>query len=84
MEGRTPGGVDVLVTDIVMPLMDGRELAQRLRERIPELRVLYLSGYTDRALGPADLRPAGTAFLPKPFTVDDLSTELDRLGATIG
>jgi FixJ family two-component response regulator len=50
--------------------MDGRELAERLRQRSPGLRILFVSGYTDGALGDAD-DPA-TAFLAKPFDGDEL------------
>jgi two-component system cell cycle sensor histidine kinase/response regulator CckA len=60
----------LLVTDVVMPRMGGRELAARLRERSPGLRVLFVSGFTDGALGNAD--DPETSFLPKPF----MSTEL--------
>jgi CheY-like chemotaxis protein len=63
--------VALLVTDVVMPRMDGRQLAERLRERWPGLRILFVSGYTDGALGDAD-DPA-TAFLPKPFMSDELA-----------
>jgi CheY-like chemotaxis protein len=61
----------LLVTDVVMPRMGGRELAERLREQSPGLRILYVSGYTDGALRDAD-DPA-TAFLPKPFMSGELA-----------
>jgi signal transduction histidine kinase len=60
----------LLVTDVAMPRMGGRELAARLRGRFPGLRTLFVSGYTDGALG--DAGDPATAFLPKPF----MSTEL--------
>jgi two-component system, cell cycle sensor histidine kinase and response regulator CckA len=58
--------VPLLVTDVVMPGMSGRELAERLRPDWPELRVLYLSGYTDDALVRHGVA-TGAAFLQKPF-----------------
>jgi PAS domain S-box-containing protein len=61
----------LLVTDVVMPRMGGRELAERLREQSPGLRILFVSGYTDGALRDAD-DPA-TAFLPKPFMSGELA-----------
>lgn len=63
--------IALLVTDVVMPRMDGRELAERLRDQHPALRILFVSGYTDGALVDAD--DAATAFLPKPFMADDLA-----------
>jgi PAS domain S-box-containing protein len=63
--------IALLVTDVVMPRMDGRELAERLRAEHPGLRILFVSGYTDGALVDAD--DAATAFLPKPFMADELA-----------
>ncbi len=59
--------IDLLVTDVIMPRMEGRELAYWLRVVAPEMRVLFISGYTDRAtLSPGSMQP-GMAFLQKPF-----------------
>jgi len=79
LEARHPGGalligerhpepIDLLVTDVVMPEMNGRELADRLRTFRPGLRVLFISGYTDIAVIPPEGMSAGTRFLAKPFT----------------
>ncbi len=70
---RIRGHIQLLVTDIVMPAMRGPTLAARLREIQPELRVLYISGYTDDMIGPhGTIEPAG-AFLTKPFLPDALA-----------
>jgi nitrogen-specific signal transduction histidine kinase len=63
-----PGPIDLLMTDVVMPGMSGREVAAALRGRNPGLKVLYVSGYTDEAIiGHGIVEPAA-AFLQKPFT----------------
>ena len=64
LEAHRP--VDLLVTDVILPKISGPELAQRIRERSPQTRVLFMSGYTGNALTTEDLR-GGSAFLPKPF-----------------
>lgn len=63
--GRLP---DLLITDFMMPGMNGRELAQALRARKPDLKVLYQTGYSDKLFGPRELLEPDTAFLEKPFT----------------
>jgi DNA-binding NtrC family response regulator len=60
--------ISLLITDVVMPEMGGKELAQKLTHWHPEMRVLYISGYTDDALAQHGVRDPGLAFLEKPFT----------------
>ncbi len=64
--------LDLLVTDIVLPEMNGRELATRLRSEKPGLRVLYMSGYPGGALTVQQLADDGVGFMPKPFTPEVL------------
>ena len=59
---------DVVLTDIVMPDMNGADLARFLCALRPELRVLYMSGYSDGALGDKFVLPKDVAFLQKPFS----------------
>jgi two-component system, cell cycle sensor histidine kinase and response regulator CckA len=67
--GRPP---DLLVTDVVMPGMYGHELAEQLQKRFDRLRVLFVSGHPDAALGPHGVLPAVVHFLSKPFTAASL------------
>jgi len=70
--------IDLLVTDVVMPGMTGPEMAKRLLGWYPTLRVMYSSGYTERAVRGEDLIAAGATFLAKPFTPDELRRAVDE------
>jgi DNA-binding response OmpR family regulator len=62
------GTIDLMVTDVVMPVMGARELAGKLNSLHPETRVLCISGYTDDAIVRDGRLAPGTAYLAKPFT----------------
>ena len=66
------GQIDLIVTDVVMPQMSGRELAQSLEILHPGIKVLYMSGYTDDAIVRHGLLEHEISFLQKPFTPDAL------------
>ncbi len=64
---------DLLITDVVMPGMGGRELAERLSRKQPGLKILYTSGYTDDAIGHHGVLDQGIPFLQKPFSIVGLA-----------
>jgi len=76
MAAKHEGNIDLVITDVVMPGMGGREMAQRLTETHPKIKVLYLSGYTEDTVVSEGAAESGTAFLQKPFTLQHLSRKV--------
>jgi CheY-like chemotaxis protein len=72
------GKIDLVMTDLVMPGMSGRETAAILKVRYPEIPLLYTSGYTEDDATHRELLQEGTAFLEKPYTVADLARAVQR------
>ncbi|HEY3667706.1 MAG TPA: response regulator, partial [Polyangiaceae bacterium] len=72
LEENYTGRIDLLITDVVMPGMSGRELAQRVTSARPDTKVLFVSGYTDDAVLRHGVTTPGMAFLQKPFALEDL------------
>jgi CheY-like chemotaxis protein len=67
-----PDRIHLVMTDVIMPVMSGRELVAEIHAVRPEIRVLYASGYTDDAIVRHGMLDPGLAFLQKPFTPDSL------------
>ena len=82
---RHAGEIDLLVSDVVMPGMSGPEVASAVTAMRPGTLVLYISGYTDSAIGHHGVLEPGIAFLQKPFTADELQRKVRGLldGATM-
>ena len=71
--------IDLLLTDVIMPGRNGRELARDAQELQPGLPVLFMSGYADRTFGPEGPGGLGDAFLQKPFALDVLATRVRQM-----
>jgi CheY-like chemotaxis protein len=77
------GQIDLLLTDVVMPKMSGRELSQMLGSLRPDLKTIHMSGYTDDAVLRHGVHELGTTFLQKPFSLSSLARKVrDTLGPT--
>ena len=74
-----PGRIHLLLTDVVMPEMNGRQLAERLALVKPGLKTLYVSGYSGEILASHGLEQAVPICLPKPFTIEDLAITVRRV-----
>ena len=75
-EGFPPGAIELLLTDVVMPEMNGAEVAQRVSEMHPGVAVLYMSGYTADAILRDGVVHAASDLLQKPFTPDALAAKV--------
>lgn len=76
------GDLDLLLTDVVMPGMSGRELGQELAARYPRVRVLYMSAYTEDEVILQGVRVAEVDFIAKPFTVQGLRDKVEEVLAS--
>jgi CheY-like chemotaxis protein len=74
--GYEGGTIDLLITDVIMPGMSGKDLALRIAESRPDTKVLFMSGYTDTVIDRHDLLGKGVYFLEKPFGSEALAIKL--------
>ena len=75
------GAIPLIVTDVIMPGLDGRQAAEQIQSERPEAEVLFISGYTDDAIARHGVLDPGVRFLSKPFTSNDL---LRKVGEALG
>jgi CheY-like chemotaxis protein len=73
------GSIDLLMTDVVMPGLNGRELADRMNQIRPGIKILYMSGYADQAIGRRGILETEAALLQKPFTLAALTSKLREI-----
>ncbi|MGH9667184.1 MAG: response regulator, partial [Bryobacteraceae bacterium] len=76
---RYPRAIDLLVTDVIMPDMTGKQVFDHLAALRPELKVLYISGYSGEVLAERGILDASVAYLQKPFSLGSLSTRVREL-----
>jgi CheY-like chemotaxis protein len=76
---RAGQGVDLVLTDVAMPGMSGRELADRLRQARPDVRVIFMSGYADDEIVRRGLLEPDQPFIQKPFTPEGLIRRVAEL-----
>ncbi len=79
---RHPHEIHLLLTDVVLPQMNGRELAKRLLNQRPQLRVLFMSGYTDNAIVHNGVLDSGAAYLQKPLVPERLGRRIREVRDT--
>lgn len=77
--GRHAAPIHLVLTDVVMPEMSGRELFDTLRGWYPSMRVLFMSGYARGEVTQLEINDAATAFIAKPFMKDELAGVIRRL-----
>jgi YesN/AraC family two-component response regulator len=73
------GEIHLLVSDVIMPEMNGRELAERLQFLYPDLKCIFMSGYTANAIAHHGVLNEGVYFIQKPFSKRDLATTIRKV-----
>ncbi len=76
LAGRHRGPIHLLLSDVIMPRMNGRQLHLRLQESFPDLQAVFMSGYADDVIGKHGVLEKGTRFVQKPYTVETLMREV--------
>lgn len=79
LAARHTGGIDLLLTDVVLPGMSAQELADRLLPSRPAVRILYMSGLPKGTLVERSALREDASFIDKPFTIDEIPTTLEEL-----
>ena len=75
VQART-GRIDLLITDVIMPEMNGRDLAEQISEMYPEIRLLFMSGYPADVIAEQGVLDQGVQFIQKPFSMQDIARKV--------
>ena len=70
------GRIEILLTDVVLPGMNGREVAERMVQARPDIKVIYTSGYTQALIATRGVLNCGVMYLPKPYTTEQIATKV--------
>jgi YesN/AraC family two-component response regulator len=73
------GKIDLLITDVIMPEMNGKDLAHNLMSKYPNLKCLFMSGYTADVIAQHGVLEEGTHFIHKPFSLPDLAVKVRKV-----
>ena len=76
LANESAGKIDLLITDVVMPEMNGRELSEQLQTLYPDVRVLFMSGYTANVIAHRGVLEDGVYFIPKPFSKKNMAVKI--------
>lgn len=76
--GQTPH-IDLVLTDVIMPVMSGKEMADQIRPLLPETKIVFMSGYTDDALAPHGVLTEDIELIEKPFLVKNLANRITEI-----
>ena len=79
LAGAHVGSINLLLTDVVMPEMNGRDLARKLLSLHPGVKVLFMSGYTANVIAHHGVLDKGVEFIEKPFTRKDLAAKIRKV-----
>jgi hypothetical protein len=80
--GSHAGEIHVMLTDVIMPGMNGKELAERMTKLRPTTKVVFMSGYTDRVMSTDGILDGSVIYLQKPFTAEQLNATMRRVLAS--
>ncbi len=79
LAGEQTGEIDLLITDVIMPEMNGKDLAYNLMSINPKLKCLFMSGYTADAISHHGVLEDGVNFIHKPFSLPDLAVKVRKV-----
>ena len=76
---KTGDKIDLVITDIIMPQMSGREMAEKVSENYPRIKILFTSGYSSNSIAKHGLSDPNTHFIQKPFTLETISLKVRKV-----